>query len=93
MLNQQPHQALGVEDELVPGGVLVPVGVWVLSSHVANKGREHRAALEAGGWGHLTLWEEAYRGGGGLEHPNGERLRALRPLSLGERRQRSVSFP
>lgn len=48
MLNQQPHQALGVEDELVPGGVLVPVGVWVLSSHVANKGREQGAALETG---------------------------------------------
>ena len=25
MFNQQPHQALGIEDELVPGGVLVPV--------------------------------------------------------------------
>ena len=25
MFNQQPHQALGVEDEFVPGRVLVPV--------------------------------------------------------------------
>lgn len=52
MLNQQPHQALGVEDELVPRGVLVPVGGWVLSSRVANKGRKHGAALAAGAWGH-----------------------------------------
>jgi len=40
----------------------------------------------------LTMWEEAYRGGGGLEHPNGERLTALRPFSPGERRHRAVGF-
>lgn len=40
----------------------------------------------------LTTWEEAYRGGGGLEHPNGEWLTALRPFSLGEGRHRTVGF-
>lgn len=32
VLDQQPHQALGVEDEFVPGRVLVPAGGQALSS-------------------------------------------------------------